>query len=82
MCVEGKTYKPVPPANTGQIELKRMPLGPYSTAIVFVALITAAFDALYHAKPGLGLIPAVEAMLMKQPFLFSIKYGSRTLVDR
>lgn len=64
------------------MELKRIPLGPYSTAIVLVALITAAFDALYQAKPGLGLIPAVEAMLMKHPFLFSMKYGKMTLVER
>ena len=81
--VMNTTYKPVPAAKTGQTELNRMPFGPYSTAIVLVALITAAFDALYHARPGRGRIPAVDAMLMKLPPLPSFRrYGRMTLVDR
>ena len=39
----------------------------YSTAIVFVALITAAFDALYQVKFGRGLSPAVDAIVTKEP---------------
>ena len=55
-------YRPVPDANTGQTELNLIPFGPYSTAIVLVAFITAAFDALYHARPGRGRMPAVDAI--------------------
>lgn len=80
---EVQTYRPVPEANTGQTELNRMPFGPYSTAIVLVALITAAFEALYQASPGRGRIPAVEAMLTKEPLIPSFKkYGRMTLVER
>ena len=78
-----KTYKPVPVAKTGHTELNLIPFGPYSTAIVFVALITAAFEALYHARPGRGRIPAVDAMFTKDPLMpFSRKYGRITFVDR
>lgn len=77
------THSPVPAANTGHIELKRIPLGPYSAAIVLVALRTAALEALYHVKPGRGRMPAVEAMLMKQPFLPSFNRCCRmTFVER
>lgn len=56
------------------MELNLIPLGPYSTAIVLVAKITAALEALYQARPGRGRIPAVEAMLTKEPLiLFSMK---------
>lgn len=53
------TYNPVLPM-TGQTALNLMFAGPYSTARVFVAFETAALDALYHVKLGLGRIPAVE----------------------
>jgi hypothetical protein len=54
----------------------------YSTAIVLVALITAAFEALYHVKPGLGLMPAVEAIETKLPPLpFFCMYGTMTLAE-
>ena len=61
------TYSPVPLPNTGETELNLICFGPYSTAIDLVALITAAFEALYHARPGLGLTPAVDASEMNDP---------------
>ena len=56
--------------------------GANSTAIVFVALITAAFEALYHVKPGRGLMPAVEAIDTNEPPLpcFCI-YGTITFAE-
>lgn len=49
----------------------------------FVALITAALDALYQVSLGRGLTPAVDATCMNDPgLLVLVKYGSKTLVDR
>lgn len=67
------TYIPVIPI-TGQIQLNRMLSGPYSTAIVFEALHTAALEALYHVRRGLGRSAAVEEIWIKHPGrLFSRK---------
>jgi hypothetical protein len=71
------TYKPVPRATTGQTELNLMFSFAYSTPIALVALMTAAFDALYQTNPGLGRIPAVEAMFTNAPPLpFFCIYGT------
>jgi hypothetical protein len=76
------THRPVPKATTGQTELKRILSGANSTAMVLVALITAALEALYHVNPGLGRMPAVEAIEMKQPpFPFSCMRGTITLAE-
>lgn len=76
------THKPVPKATTGQTELKRILSEAYSTAMVLVALITAAFEALYQVNPGLGRMPAVEAIEMKQPpFFFSCIRGTITFAE-
>jgi hypothetical protein len=76
------THKPVPRATTGQTELKRILSGAYSTAMVLVALITAALEALYHVNPGLGRMPAVDAIEMKTPpFFFSCMIGTMTLAE-
>lgn len=58
--VAGDTHMPVLPT-TGETALKRICLGPYSTARVFVALTTAALDALYQVSLGRGRIAAVDA---------------------
>ena len=47
---------------TGQTALNRILSFAYSTAIVLVAFEHAAFDALYQTKPGLGRMPAVDAI--------------------
>lgn len=53
-----------------------------STAIVLLALMTAALEALYQVRPGRGRMPAVEAMVTKLPPLpFFCMYGMRTLVE-
>ena len=62
--------------------MNRICLGPYSTAKVFVPIMAAALDELYHVRPGRGLIPAVDAIVTNDPgLLFSKKYGSSTLVE-
>jgi len=77
-----ETYSPVPSPTTGQTLLNRILSFAYSTAIVLVALITAAFEALYHVKPGRGLMPAVEAIETKLPPLpFFCMYGTMTLAE-
>ena len=71
------TYKPVPIATTGHTELNLILSFAYSTAKVLVALITAAFDALYQTNCGLGRIPAVEAIFTNAPPLpFFCMYGT------
>lgn len=46
------------------------------------ALMTAAFEALYHVRPPLGRMPAVEAMVTKLPPLpFFCMYGTITLAE-
>lgn len=72
----------MPSATTGQTLLKRILSFAYSTAIVLVALMTAAFDALYHVKPGLGRMPAVDAIVTKEPpWPFFCMYGTITLAE-
>src|SRR3569833_3029297 len=67
------THIPVLPT-TGDTALNRICFGPYSTAMVLEAMVTAAFDALYHVSPGRGRMPAVDAICMKHPGrLFSRK---------
>ena len=62
--------------------MKRMLSFAYSTAKVLVALITAAFEALYHVKPGRGRMPAVEATLTNDPPVFWFwMYGIKTFVE-
>ena len=57
---------PVSPA-TGQRQLTRIFFGASSTAIDLVAVITQPLEALYQVRPGRGLRPAVEAVLMITP---------------
>lgn len=77
-----RTHNPVPSPTTGQTLLKRILSLANSTAMVFVALMTAALDALYHVKPGRGLIPAVDAIVTKlPPSPFACMYGTTTLAE-
>ena len=41
--------------------------GASSTAIDLVAVIAQPFEALYQVRPGRGLKPAVEAVVMMAP---------------
>ncbi|KAI6983468.1 hypothetical protein KC321_g76 [Hortaea werneckii] len=67
-CVDEElTHNPVFSETTGHTELNLILSEAYSTAIVLVAVITAALEALYHVSPGRGLMPAVDAMLTKDP---------------
>ena len=59
---------PVAPI-TGQMALTRMLSGPSSAAIDLDSRFTAPLLALYQARPGRGLMPAVEPMLMIEPDL-------------
>lgn len=61
------SHKPVSKETTGHTELNLILSFAYSTAMVFVALMTAALDALYQVKFGRGRSPAVEAMVTKVP---------------
>ena len=53
--------------NTGFTQFTRMRSGPNSAAMDFDRTMTAALELLYTVSPGLGRMPAVEAMLTKQP---------------
>src|SRR3954468_22536528 len=53
--------------NTGFTQFTRILSGPNSAAIDLDIRITAAFELLYTVRPGRGRMPAVEAMLTKQP---------------
>ena len=64
--VSHNTYIPVLPT-TGQTQLKRICFAPYSTAMVFDALLTAALEALYQVRPGRGRNAAVDETWMKHP---------------
>lgn len=46
---------------SGQIELTRMFLSPYSAARPLVAFVTAALLALYHTRPGRGRVAPMDA---------------------
>lgn len=59
-------YRPVP-LRSGKTELIRIFFGPYSAARPLVALATAALLALYHTRPGRGLVAPIEAILIIEP---------------
>src|SRR4051812_38987830 len=74
--------KPVSGLKTGLMQLTRMLSGPNSAASDLLIVITAPFDPLYQARPGRGRMPAVDAMLMKEPPLFARNAGTAWIVAR
>src|ERR1019366_1430321 len=66
---------------TGLRATTRMPKGASSTAIERVAVMTQPLLALYQARRGRGLTPAVLAMLRITPFFCALKRGAVDPLD-